>query len=164
MGLTPEEVRYYLNTDKTAIIPGTICSGRELMRFTGTDFVRKRISSDFWLRCWQKTVDDLKEKGQFLIVTDDVRFPNEFDMLEQQNACMVAVTRRAARPKKPVPPRFLQPLLRNTPFVKSMFSYLHASDNRLRITDFSFILQNEGTLQELKYNFTSEVLMQTAPW
>lgn len=80
LGLSPQTAKDHLYFDKESEIPRLGCSGRYLLQTLGTEWGRKMIHSDIWLNCWQHEVDSSLLEGT-PVVTDDVRFRNEGDLI-----------------------------------------------------------------------------------
>lgn len=60
---------------------------REGAQYIGTDFVRK-YDPDWWVNLLGSRVDALTSPYQWIII-DDMRFPNEFDLLKRKGFVMV---------------------------------------------------------------------------
>ena len=65
---------------------------RHAMQTLGTEWGRTCMGYDFWVEVMNSTLKEYEKSGYELIAIDDVRFPNEFNMLrENWNATMVYV-------------------------------------------------------------------------
>lgn len=159
MGLSKTDINYYLNIDKSAIIQGTNTTGRQLMQFTGTQYLRHQLTPDYWVKAWAKTVEDLRAQGCLRIVCDDMRYPNELALLRSYYACTIGITRRAAQPEKWVAPHALGSIINKTPGLNQLFYPYHCSDNQIKLKDMNFIVSNNGTIEELQYDVVTKVLM-----
>jgi hypothetical protein len=78
--LSPDDIKRVLYQDKSALIPGVNVSGRHLLQTLGTEWGRQHISPDVWLQCWGNTARSLLRRGTSVVV-DDVRFPDEADLI-----------------------------------------------------------------------------------
>lgn len=159
MGLSDTSIDYYLNIDKSAIIQGTNTTGRRLMQFTGTQYLRHQLTPDYSVKAWAKTVEDLRAQGCLRIVCDDMRYPNELALLRSYYACTVGIDRRASKPKKWIAPHALGPIINKIPGLNQLFYPYHCSDNQLSLGDMNFVVENNGTIEELQYNVLAKVLM-----
>lgn len=63
---------------------------RELMQNYGTDIIRKRLGEDYWVNEYTKTIGLMPGKN---IVTDDVRFQNEFDKVNDIGGVCLLIKR-----------------------------------------------------------------------
>ena len=67
----------YITTTKDNPIPDwNGLTGRHILQTLGTDWGRTHISSDVWLRAWQRSLGNAPR-----IVVDDIRFPNEAELV-----------------------------------------------------------------------------------
>ena len=74
-----EDPDEFLVEGKAATIPGINASGRRLLQTLGTEWGRA-MNSRLWVRCAEVRAKDALEDGR-QIVFDDVRFPNEVEMI-----------------------------------------------------------------------------------
>ena len=87
----------FFAAEKETQLDGLQCGAtpRRLLRTLGTDWGRDCIDPDIWVKTmaarldWQKTIH-LHERN---IVIDDMRFPNEYDMLAARGAKLVHISR-----------------------------------------------------------------------
>jgi hypothetical protein len=75
MGLSFNQIRYY-ETHKEESIPVIGVSMRHLLQTLGTEWGRKLIDSNIWLRAAGRRICDLSDEG-LNVVIEDVRFENE---------------------------------------------------------------------------------------
>jgi hypothetical protein len=68
---------------------------RRLMQFIGTDVYRE-MNNGFWVDSWASKLDPYK-RSDVVIIVDDVRFQNEFDMVKSMGG---SVTRIVATNKE----------------------------------------------------------------
>lgn len=87
LGLQPAEAWNAITTNKNIIIPAIGVTGRHLMRTLGTEWGRDLVCSDLWLRSWNS-----RSAPHTMVVTDDVRFPNEADLIRQAGGQLWIVT------------------------------------------------------------------------
>ena len=78
-GLTVQDLLY--GAHKETPLKGLATNTRRLMQALGTDWGRKLIQEDIWIKCWQQEVRTLMDLGHD-VVTDDLRFPNEFEAVK----------------------------------------------------------------------------------
>jgi hypothetical protein len=89
LGYAANQATYLTTVDKEAMIPELGVSARHLMRTLGTEWGRECVCPDVWLKCWE--VQCRKVNGP--IVVDDVRFPNEFDLVKKLGGRMWRIER-----------------------------------------------------------------------
>lgn len=85
LGLGQTQIKTYLRTDQkdTATIPELGITGRDLLLAIGAG-VRERIP-DFWIRVWHSAAMAFAADVEYslpYIVTDDLRYPNEWAHLD----------------------------------------------------------------------------------
>jgi hypothetical protein len=78
--LSPEDIQRVVYQDRSEVIPGINVTARHLLQTLGTEWGRQRICPDVWLQCWANTARFSLECG-IPVVVDDVRFPNEADLV-----------------------------------------------------------------------------------
>ena len=88
LGYTSHEAYRLVRVDKQVVVPGAEVSVRHMLRTLGTEWGRQCIHPDIWLRCWQESI-----KPYNLVVVDDVRFPNEVDLVRNLGGEMWLVER-----------------------------------------------------------------------
>lgn len=91
MGMTEQQARHYLYVDKAAMFEPLGVTFRHLQQTLGTEWGRACISPDVWLRVW-------KERGRQYeyVVVDDVRFPNEAELIRSMGGEVWKVVRPSA--------------------------------------------------------------------
>ena len=74
---------------------------REFMQWLGTEFGRKMIGEDVWLKRWQDDVAEIASDtfGPLKVVADDVRFQNECDLIRARGGIIIRVIRNGAGSK-----------------------------------------------------------------
>ena len=88
LGYSDDEAYRLVRVDKQVVVPGAEVSVRHMLRTLGTEWGRQCIHPDIWLRCWQESI-----KPYDLVVVDDVRFPNEADLVRNLGGEMWLVER-----------------------------------------------------------------------
>ncbi len=91
LGYREDEAMKLVWVDKGVIVPEVNCSVRWILQTLGTEWARKQIGGDTWIRCWQARVERHDK-----VVTDDVRFPNEAEAIKAAGGEMWKVVRRSA--------------------------------------------------------------------
>ena len=71
-------------TEKDIIDPRYGITPRYVMQQFGTDFVRRVLGEDFWIRKMEERIDRAKGLGVRLFIIDDVRRQNEADFIMQE--------------------------------------------------------------------------------
>jgi hypothetical protein len=79
-GYGPEDIDYLLTDGKHEQIRSLGVTPRQLLQTLGTEWGRTCIHPDVWLKCWRSTADRYLSTG-VSIVCDDIRFPNEADLI-----------------------------------------------------------------------------------
>lgn len=111
---------------KEEIIPEVGVSARYLMQTVGTEWGRKMINYNIWLKSMEQRIQRALDRG-FSVVVDDMRFRNEYDLLANMGAYMVKVARPGVT-----------------------YAGKHASEGGLRNMPWDFTIFNDGTLEELE--------------
>lgn len=101
---------------------------RQAMQWLGTDWGRQMVDTNLWVRCWQERTRHCLEHGGAVVV-DDVRFPQEAQLIEQLGGVMVEVLR---------------------PGGGSEAFAAHASEGALDSWPFKAQLLNDGDLADLE--------------
>lgn len=117
----PDYKEYLYGSMKDEIIPVLGVTGGVLMSTYATNFMRNTIHPDTWLNILLNKVEPGKD-----YVVDDLRFPNEFAIFD--------ITIKLYRPSR---------------IIKG-HSREKSSEGQLDNLDFSYILVNDGTQDELK--------------
>ena len=95
---------------------------RQLLQFIGTDLLRAQLHNDVWV---ESLLMGYSSNQKWLI--SDVRFPNEADAIKDLGGMVIRVNRNGA----------IDP---------------HPSETALDTYDFDYVLDNNGTLKDLKAN------------
>ena len=66
---------------------------RELLQKIGTNIFREQVEYDYWIKAAQKRIRILFEDGFNNIVIDDIRFPNEADLVKGYNGFLIKMER-----------------------------------------------------------------------
>jgi hypothetical protein len=113
---------------KERILPELGVTPRYMMQTLGTEWGRKLIHSEIWLLAWKRSVEELGIYGN--VVVDDVRFPNELEIV------------------KSVPDSALWWVERpSVPVASSVMA--HSSQQPLDQFQFDITFVNNGTIKEL---------------
>lgn len=91
LGLTDHQIAYHLHQDKSAMVPGLGCSARQLLQTLGTEWGRKLVCDDLWIKCWAA-----QAVTRSTVVADDVRFPNEASAIKMMGGEVWKVWRPGA--------------------------------------------------------------------
>ena len=105
---------------------------RRLLQVLGTEVGRDMIDPDVWVRMAEKKIQDLWAEGKSVVITA-MRFPNEIDMLNRLGGLSVWIE----RPDE-------ERLNNAGEAIQS-----HASENSVSSKDFSYVMMNDGTLEQL---------------
>lgn len=100
---------------------------RHMMRTLGTEWGRKCIRENFWVDIAEQKI---KSSCASIVVFDDLRFPNEYEMLEKHGAKFIKIIRPSVA-KEPE----------------------HSSDGALEKYHFDLVIENTGTEWEMYDKF-----------
>lgn len=137
LGYNAAHAREQVFVSKEDTLPELGVTPRHLLRTLGTEWGRDCVHPQVWLKCWHNQATQLLAQG-YSIVCDDVRFPNEAELIRSLGGQLWHVTRSGAGTASD-----------------------HRSDNGL--TDFPHFdarLVNDGTLIDL-YTEVGERLQLT---
>lgn len=141
LGLTDKEIEFHLYRSKEAPLPfpDLKLDTRHICQTLGTEWGRTCIHPDVWLHCWQRKVEQNMKRG-IDVVVDDVRFPNEAQLIHNLGGELWRVERPA--------------VVRTTS---------HASEGSLDDWTFHRRIVNAGTLLELYALTKARVDAMNAP-
>jgi hypothetical protein len=128
------EIERLENGDKTQVIPGTERTLRHLYQTLGTEWGRNAVDPNLWVNVWQQKVA-LMERTFRNIVVDDMRFPNELDVVLALGGEAWAIDRTSAQAVEG-----------------------HASEGALNSYLFPVILENNGSLEDLYAGVDAAIL------
>ncbi|MGO7451857.1 hypothetical protein ACCS81_07595 [Rhizobium ruizarguesonis] len=94
MGFDDVTVERMIEGDlKEVVIPGfKTVTPRQIMQTLGTDWGREAIDQDLWTKVAAAKIEGLRDKGLDVVV-DDLRFPNEYDLIASLGGTLVQVVR-----------------------------------------------------------------------
>lgn len=160
-GVPEPEARRYLFQDRHVEIQALGVTGRHLLQTLGTEWGRRHIASDVWLRLWRRQVGNLmatayKEGRECRIVVDDVRFPNEAEFIRKMGGFNWLIQRPRTKEEaiRDLRRRFSPAqLLRHPSRVLTpwkLLAPLHASEGGLNhYRRFSARIRNDKTIHDL---------------
>lgn len=135
-GYERSEIDFYLSEGKEEVISEIGASCRHLTRTLGTEWGRHIIDQNLWVKVARKRI--LKEQEDIYrrpICFDDLRFPNELELLKRHGFTLIRVVRETGR------------------------SDSHVSDLALRDYDgWDHVVENNGTPEE--FNFKIQKLLE----
>lgn len=82
---------------KERAIPSLGVSTRRMLQTMGSDWGRSTISPDLWVQVAKRKIEQNLQAG-VPVVVDDMRFPNEYEMILQLGGHPVKVVRSGTRP------------------------------------------------------------------
>lgn len=135
LGYGPDAIDTYLTTAKEHTLPGIRCSSRHLLRTLGTEWGRTCVHPEVWLIAWRSRAERYIRSGTPVVV-DDVRFPNEADLIRTLGGQLWRIDRPSTEGDTD-----------------------HASEGGLDDYDFDHYILNDGSLADL-YNHTKSLLWQ----
>jgi len=116
---------------------------RHMMRTLGTEWGRNCIRENLWVDIAEERI---KSSCASIVVFDDLRFPNEYEMLKKHGAKFIKIVRpELAPPKRSLFRRFLEFL--------GIAKKPHASDGALKDFYFDLVIENAGTEWEMYDKF-----------
>lgn len=83
---------------KETPIPGLGVSARHMMQTLGTEWARKCLAEDFWLKLAATYMADLRGQGYRQFVISDVRFANEAEWVRTQGGEVWMIERPGLQP------------------------------------------------------------------
>jgi len=104
---------------------------RFLLQRIGTDIMRKQVDSDFWVNKTLIRIGELISKGKKKIVIEDVRFPNEVELIKLYNGKIIKIIRN-----------------HNNTLNKENLKN-HESESFIDQISADFIINNAGTVNDL---------------
>lgn len=122
LGMSTKEAFEVITEDKSRKIEAIGVDGRHLLRTLGTEWGRQCIHPELWLKCWEAQVAGVPKA-----VADDVRFPNEAELVRSKGGLLW---------------RIVRPDHQNN-------DGEHASEGALDDFEFDRTIVNDGTLGEL---------------
>lgn len=126
LGYGPLEIDELLTDGKERILPEIRTTPRHILQTLGTEWGRQCIHPDVWLKCWRSRADRFLQAGAS-VVCDDVRFPNEADLIRSIGGEIWHVSRSG-----------------------TISSGTHASEGSLDdYPHFERFIDNDGTLHDL---------------
>ena len=122
LGYDRQGALYLTHQAKQVVVGDAGVSVRHMLQTLGTEWGRACIHPEIWLRCWRKRIDKYDA-----VVADDVRFPNEANLIKLLGGEMWRIDR-------PDVPR----------------EHGHASEGSLDGYDrFDRFITNDGTIDDL---------------
>ena len=81
-GLPAARVDHYVYDAKEELIPELGVTARHLLQTLGTEWGRECVHPSIWLRCWESALTT-KQWTDTPVICDDVRFPNEAELIRR---------------------------------------------------------------------------------
>lgn len=110
--------------DKNFVIGEVELRVRDIMQRLGTEWGRKAIHPDVWIKMWES-----KQRRLPLVVVDDMRFPNEYKAVKRQGGLLIRIERGKARSEN---------------------REKHESEGALDNFEFDHVIYNNGSIPELE--------------
>lgn len=102
---------------------------RPILQWWGTEYRRNLFGRDYWIRKMRAALEHMKENGVNLVVIPDVRFENEFEFIKYELKAPVYRVERISN------------------FTNGYD--IHPSEIALDGETFDFVVQNNGTINQL---------------
>ncbi len=115
-----------INDNKNTFIPEVGKTVREILQFIGTDIGRKGLYEDIWVDQWKMSLENRYDDPDGFI-TDDVRFPNEYDAIKSLGGQMWKIERPSHTAE----------------------THNHSSEGNLDDHQFDRIIVNDGSIADL---------------
>lgn len=113
--------------------------GRRLLQLMGTDVCRECLDPDYWVRKWNHSFSKfITNHFTDYVICDDLRFENEFENIKKLKGIIIYINR-------PENLSFIQRIL-----ILFFPKKQHSSEGRIKPGDCHFVIENNGTLEELK--------------
>lgn len=165
IGISPGDADHYTRNAKETVIPELGITARRLMQTLGTDWGRRRVHPNLWLMHWQNTYkiyansrsqsfgvrstqaehDAQEQQEPLCIVVDDVRFPNEAELIRSLGGQLWEVVRPGT------PTYYPLPVWLSCWIPKRWRSRFHPSEGRLKnYPHFDIRIVNDGSLEDLE--------------
>ena len=93
LGLSQREIDGDLKEEPCVLLGG--CSPRHAMQTLGTEWGRRLIDPDLWVRAWRKQAGDVLACGG-LVVVDDCRFVNEVSAIRALDGFVIRIEGKGA--------------------------------------------------------------------
>lgn len=74
-------------------------SVRKVMQTLGTEWGREHLGPDIWVDCMRVRAERARKNGVTHFIIDDVRFPNEVEMIQSLDGTVVALARNGYEPE-----------------------------------------------------------------
>jgi hypothetical protein len=94
LGLDDRHIEGHLKEEPCDLLDGE--TPRWAMQSLGTDWGRSLISENLWLNRWRKIVEENLNLNNNVVV-DDMRFPNEYEMVKTLSGQVIVLTRNAEK-------------------------------------------------------------------
>lgn len=124
-------------------------SPRYALQTLGTNWGRQTISRDIWVNAMSRRIHDIQHmqrtpsgRDMQCIVIDDIRFPNEFEMVHRLGGQIWMIRRASAEPKMDILSRFKR-LIRLSPRI-------HESERYWLSAPADKVFHNEGDETDLR--------------
>lgn len=136
-GYGHERIEHMLFEEKEQKIPEFGVTPRHLMQTLGTEWGRECIHPNVWVEVWKSSVIKWLDGG-LNVVVDDMRFPNEWDVVKEMGGECWYITRPRA----------------------NRYTTTHASEGALNQHGFDRRLINDGDLPDLYNQVATELTAQ----
>lgn len=123
LGLTIDEIDGPLKEQPCKLLDGK--TPRWAMQSLGTEWGRDLISPNLWVNAMKQKVINQAVRGKYIVI-DDIRFPNEVQMVQDLNGKMWRIARANVTAEN------------------------HASENMVEYLPVDVEINNIGTLEELR--------------
>lgn len=147
-----EDAAGYVYIDKESQLPGMPegVTARFIQQRLGTDFVRKMIDPDAWVKAWERELSDpslyVDPQEDQIIIADDMRFMNEaISAMKRDGQLWRIVSPSAIRAD--------ERRRRYKGFLGKLFHLKkgkHASEGNLDDLEFDVTIVNDGTVEQLE--------------
>ena len=147
--------------DRKAVVPWIGHSPRTLMQTLGTDWGRKMLGEDIWLKVLEKNIAKTPHIDKMGVVVSDVRFRNEAQWVLDRGGILIHLVRDTELPKPPATAgHLIASLMQGREELQEPEpSADHVSENEDWDGIPRICLENNGDLNDL-YTLLDEVMSQ----
>lgn len=111
---------------------------RWVLQYWGTDVFREHFHQDIWIA----SLENKLRKTEDNIVISDCRFENEVESIRRAGGRVIRIIRGPD-------PKWFEFAKRSPELMSSVFPAVHTSEYSWASTEFDFIIENNGTIDEL---------------
>ncbi len=135
---TAREWREQIDTWWAARLNMPNLTPRLALQLWGTEVCRRGFHDEIWIASVENKIRQSKDN----IVISDCRFPNEIDSIRRAGGRVIRITRGQN-------PDWFAVARRNPELMSIQYPEVHASEYSWAATDFDFVIDNNGSIEDL---------------